>query len=126
MGGSDGTHFHKAKRVAVSIGDAQWSDVGPGRSDHWQYVFGNELPKQKGKASPGLSVSPAVRDFLGLQDSDVTDWKFVEARDVPIGPWARLGANNSVLARIRRSPAIVPPADPANASSAGKPTIVHP
>ena len=24
---------------------AQWEDCGPFRTDHWQYVFGNERPK---------------------------------------------------------------------------------
>lgn len=74
---------------------AQWSDVGPHRSDHWQYVFGNERPKPSENRGAGLSVSPSVRDYLGMTDSDVVDWKFVDLRDVPPGPWARIGANNT-------------------------------
>jgi curved DNA-binding protein CbpA len=35
----------------------------------------------------GLNVSPAVHDYLGLAPTDVTDWQFVEVRDVPPGPW---------------------------------------
>ena len=60
---------------------------GPFRTDHWQYVFGNDRPKPNLNQGAGLDVSPAVRDYLGLKDTDVTDWKFVDFRDVPPGPW---------------------------------------
>jgi hypothetical protein len=41
-----------------------------------------------------------VRDYLGLQPTDVTDWQFVDVRDVPPGPWRSYGNNNNfVLAR---------------------------
>jgi hypothetical protein len=47
-----------------------------------------------------LDVSPAVRDYLRLQPTDTTDWQFVEARDVPPGPWKSYGENNHfVIAR---------------------------
>ncbi len=55
---------------------AQWSDVGPFRTDHWQYVLGNDRPKPNLNDGAGLDVSPAVRDFLGLRGMDATDWKF--------------------------------------------------
>ncbi|MEP6671405.1 MAG: hypothetical protein ABJF10_19740 [Chthoniobacter sp.] len=74
---------------------AQWSDCGPFRTDHWQYVFGMEKPKPNLNQGAGLDVSPAVRDYLGLQSTDVTDWKFVEAKDVPGGPWSLYGDNNT-------------------------------
>ena len=51
----------------------------------------------------GLDVSPAVRDYLGLQDTDVTDWKFVEFSEVPPGPWARLGDNNTFVINQRKA-----------------------
>ncbi|MEP6671649.1 MAG: hypothetical protein ABJF10_20970 [Chthoniobacter sp.] len=76
---------------------AQWSDCGPYGSDHWQYVFGNEKPKPNANGGAGLNVSPAVREYLGLITTDVTDWKFVEAQDVPNGPWALYGTNNPLL-----------------------------
>jgi hypothetical protein len=38
-----------------------------------------------------------VRDYLGLDGSDVTDWKFVEFEDVPLGPWAEHGENNDFV-----------------------------
>ena len=46
----------------------------------------------------GLDVSPAVRDYLGMRGGkDVCDWKFVEARDVPPGPWTKHGDNNTFV-----------------------------
>jgi hypothetical protein len=74
---------------------AQWSDCGPFRTDHWQYVFGLEKPKPNLNGGAGLDVSPGVRDYLGLQSTDVTDWKFVDAKDVPHGPWSLYGDNNT-------------------------------
>jgi hypothetical protein len=73
---------------------AQWSDCGPFGEDHWQYVFGNEKPKPNANGGAGLNVSPAVRDYLDLGSTDVTDWKFVETAEVPPGPWSKYGTNN--------------------------------
>ena len=79
---------------------AQWEDCGPFRTDHWQYVFGMDKPKPNLNHGAGLDVSPAVRDYLGLQPTDVTDWQFVDVRDIPPGPWRSYGENNNfVLAR---------------------------
>jgi hypothetical protein len=79
---------------------AQWEDCGPFRTDHFQYVFQNERPKPNLNDGAGLDVSPAVRDYLRLQPTDTTDWQFVEARDVPLGPWRSYGENNHfVIAR---------------------------
>jgi hypothetical protein len=79
---------------------AQWEDCGPFRTDHFQYVFGNERPKPNLNHGAGIDVSPAVRDYLGLQPTDVTDWQFVDVKDVPAGPWRKYGENNNfVLAR---------------------------
>ena len=79
---------------------AQWEDCGPFRTDHYQYVFQNERPKPNLNHGAGLDVSPAVRDYLGLQPTDVTDWQFVNTQDVPPGPWRSYGENNHfVIAR---------------------------
>ena len=79
---------------------AQWEDCGPFRTDHFQYVFGNERPKPNLNRGAGLDVSPSVRDYLGLAPTDVTDWQFVDVKDVPPGPWRSYGDNNNfVLAR---------------------------
>src|SRR5205814_1933248 len=73
---------------------AQWEDCGPFRTDHFQYVFQSERPKPNLNHGAGLDVSPAVRDYLGLAPTDVTDWQFVEVSDVPPGPWRSYGENN--------------------------------
>ena len=52
--------IRKGNRIAY----AQWEDAGPFRTDHWQYVFGNERPKPNLNKGAGLDVSPAVRDYL--------------------------------------------------------------
>src|SRR4030095_11773041 len=75
------------KRRNGRIAYAQWSDCGPFRTDHWQYVFGDSRPLPNLNGGAGLDVSPSVRDFLGLAPIDVTDWRFVDAREVPPGPW---------------------------------------
>lgn len=107
----------KGRWVAIRKGDrvayAQWEDAGPFRTDHWQYVFGNERPKPNLNKGAGLDVSPAVRDYLGMKDTDVTDWKFVEFSEVPRGPWARLGDNNTFVQNKRKaSTALVEGAKP--------------
>jgi hypothetical protein len=84
------------------IAYAQWSDCGPFRTDHWQYVFGNERPKANLNGGAGLDVSPSVRDFLGMSPTDVTDWRFVEVREVPPGPWRKYGDNNPFVQEARR------------------------
>lgn len=73
---------------------AQWEDCGPYRTDHWQYVFSNQRPSPNPNQNAGLDVSPAVRDYLGMQPTDTTDWKFVEIHEVPHGPWSKWGENN--------------------------------
>ena len=89
--------IRKGNRVAY----AQWEDAGPFRTDHWQYVFGNERPKPNLNKGAGLDVSPAVRDFLGLGDTDVTDWRFVDFAEIPHGPWGQFGDNNTFVINQR-------------------------
>jgi hypothetical protein len=97
----------KDRWVAIRKGNrvvyAQWEDAGPFRTDHWEYVFGNERPKPNLNHGAGLDVSPAVRDYLGLAETDVTDWKFVDFSEVPPGPWARFGNNNTFVINARKS-----------------------
>lgn len=80
---------------------AQWSDCGPFRTDHWQYVFGNEVPKPNLNHGAGLDISPAVRDFLGVGQNSLLDWKFVEFREIPKGPWSTYGDNNTFVQNAR-------------------------
>jgi hypothetical protein len=108
----------KGRWIAIRFKDrvcyAQWEDCGPFRTDHWQYVFGNERPKPNLNKGAGLDVSPAVRDYLGMNDTDVTDWKFVEFSEVTQGPWSLHGNNNTFVQYRRaaevRSAMLTPPA----------------
>jgi hypothetical protein len=95
----------KGRWIAIRRGNrvcyAQWEDAGPFRTDHAGYVFGNERPQPNLNKGAGLDVSPAVRDFLGMDDTDITDWKFVEFGEVPAGPWATFGDNNTFVINRR-------------------------
>ena len=71
--------------------------------DYWQYVFGNERPKLNLNKGAGLDVSPAVRDYLGLSDTDVTDWRFVDFSEVSRGPWSTHGENNTFVTGDRKA-----------------------
>jgi len=99
----------KDRWVAIRKGGricyAQWEDCGPFRTDHFQYVFQNERPKPNLNHGAGLDVSPAVRDYLGLGPTDVSDWQFVEVRDVPPGPWRSYGDNNHFVIAKRQAEA---------------------
>jgi hypothetical protein len=101
----DGQSVCKGRWLAIRHGNrvcfAQWEDVGPFTTDHWQYVFGNERPRPNRNRDAGLDVSPAVRDYLGLGGLDVCDWKFVDYRSIPSGPWAKYGDNNTFV-KLRR------------------------
>jgi len=96
----------KDRWIAIRKGNrtayAQWEDAGPFRTDHWQYVFGNERPRLNLNKGAGLDVSPAVRDYLTLKQTDVTDWKFVAFSEVPRGPWSTHGENNTFVINDRK------------------------
>jgi hypothetical protein len=87
---------------------AQWEDCGPWTTDDWEYVFGNKPPKTVQNGGAGLDISPAVRDFLGMKSGDKVHWRFVEASQVPYGPWKKYGqqgpaaTNNPELAAEQR------------------------
>jgi hypothetical protein len=81
---------HYRGRIAY----AQWEDVGPFRTDHWEYVFGDERPAPNRNGGAGLDISPAVRDYLGMATNDRVDWRFVEFDEIPLGPWSLHGDNN--------------------------------
>jgi hypothetical protein len=84
-------------------------------------VFGNERPKPNLNKGAGLDVSPAVRDYLRLRSTDVTDWKFVEYRDVPRGPWSYYGENNHFVLDARRTTQRVVSKAPADSAA---PTVI--
>lgn len=73
---------------------AQWEDCGPFVTDDWEYVFGNKRPKNNKNKAAGIDLSPAVRDYLGLSNSDQVHWRFAELSQVTSGPWTLYGDNN--------------------------------
>jgi hypothetical protein len=81
---------------------AQWEDAGPYRYDDARYVFGSGAvrPASRLARRAGIDVSPAVRDclaFAGLNnDENRLDWQFVEASQVPPGPWDRVVTTRQV------------------------------
>ena len=87
----DGISVCKGRWLAIhhegKVCYAQWEDVGPFEVDHWQYVFGKEEPRSNRNQSAGIDLSPAVRDFLGLRSGATVEWRFVDERQVPKGPW---------------------------------------
>jgi hypothetical protein len=44
-----------------------------------------------------------VRDYLDLGNIGACDWRFVEFREVPPGPWAMYGDNNRFVMLRRQS-----------------------
>jgi hypothetical protein len=93
----DGISVCKGRWVAIHhegrVCYAQWEDVGPFEVDHWQYVFGNESPRANRNKAAGIDLSPAVRDFLGLHSGTTVEWRFVNDREVPKGPWRNWSLN---------------------------------
>ncbi|MBC7980493.1 MAG: hypothetical protein H7Y36_08025 [Armatimonadetes bacterium] len=87
----DGISVCKGRWIAIhfegKICYAQWEDVGPFETDHYEYVFGNENARSNRNQGAGLDVSPSVRDFLGMKSGQRVEWKFVEDYEVPKGPW---------------------------------------
>ncbi len=87
----DGISVCKGRWIAIHhegrVCYAQWEDVGPFEVDHWQYVFGNEPPRANRNQAAGIDLSPAVRDFLKLRSGAKVEWRFVDERQVPAGPW---------------------------------------
>jgi hypothetical protein len=77
---------------------AQWEDCGPWVTDDWEYVFGNKPPKNFQNGQVGLDISPAVRDYLGLKSGQKVHWRFVEAGQVPYGPWKKYGQSAPLAA----------------------------
>src|SRR5262249_20982009 len=93
------TSIRKGNRACYAQSEA----CGRFRTAHFQYSIGTDRPKPNLNPGSGLDVSPAVRDYLGLAPTDVTDWQFVEVRDVPPGPWRSYGDNNHFVIARRQS-----------------------
>ncbi len=69
----------------------QWEDCGPWETDDWEFVFGTKPPKTAQNGAAGIDLSPAIRDYLGLRSGQKVHWRFVEAGQVPYGPWKKYG-----------------------------------
>jgi hypothetical protein len=84
----------KNRWIKIIKGDkvayGQWEDAGPFGENDIGYVFGKNHPKSKDNDRAGLDVSPAIRDYLGLSGMNKTSWQFVDADDVPNGPWKNI------------------------------------
>jgi hypothetical protein len=80
----------------------QIEDAGPGQYDDVAYVFGanDARPRNRKFNGAGMDVSPALRDCLGFEGLNTADnrvdWQFVEAADVPAGPWTRIVTTSQV------------------------------
>ena len=92
------TTILKNRWIKIIKGDkvayAQWEDCGPYEYDDFEYVFGDASPKNSFNGA-GLDVSPAVKMYLGLRDSDRVSWQFVDEKDVPNGPWKDIVTTSS-------------------------------
>ena len=69
----------------------QWEDCGPWVTDDWEFVFGTKPPKNHQNGAGGIDISPAMRDYLGMKSGEKVHWRFVEAGQVPYGPWKKYG-----------------------------------
>ena len=80
----------------------QIEDAGPYTYDDEAYVFGSgDARPSSGQANnAGLDVSPALNGCLGFAetdgDSDKVNWQFVDASQVPSGPWTIVVTNTPV------------------------------
>ena len=77
---------------------AQWEDCGPWTTDDWEFVFGTKPPKTTQNGKAGIDLSPAIRDYLGMRSGQKVHWRFVEASQVPHGPWKKYGQEVPVAA----------------------------
>jgi hypothetical protein len=96
---ADGKSVLKGRWVAIfSAGRtcfAQWEDSGPYSDDDWKYVFGGNTPDSTALELPAIGLSPAIRDYLQLDNNATCAWKFVDYNSVPDGPWKYYGNNNT-------------------------------
>ena len=80
----------------------QIEDAGPGDYDDANYVFGggDARPENARYGGAGLDVSPALNGCLGFAeldgDSDQVSWRFIDASQVPPGPWTRIVTSTPV------------------------------
>ena len=80
--------------LTPDILDANGKRIGYGKPNAFDYVFGSAAPTH-----PGIDVSPALSDCLGMRDPNDTvfghsdglvSWKFVKDTEVPAGAWKNI------------------------------------
>ena len=82
---------------------AQIEDAGPAKYHDAAYVFGsdNRRPASTRFNRAGMDVSPAVNGCLDYSEldgeNDKVNWRFVDAADVPAGPWKRIVTTQGVV-----------------------------
>lgn len=86
-------------RAGDRVAYAQWEDVGPFLEDDAAYVFGTAAPRNTVDQRAGIDLSPSVRDALGVDDVALVDWRFVDAADVPAGPWTAVVTTSQITWR---------------------------
>jgi hypothetical protein len=90
----------KNRWVEIAYGSrvcyGQWQDVGPYEENDARYVFGTSTPKNTFGLKAGLDVSPALNDCLHLQGAGVVQWRFVDWKRVPPGPWKDIVTTRTV------------------------------
>ena len=92
--------YMKNRWVRLTLGNkvcyGQIQDAGPGVYDDAAYVFGSTdaRPANTNFNGAGMDVSPALNGCLGFSElngeNDVVSWQFVEAGEVPSGPWLNI------------------------------------
>ena len=104
--GDDGFSYLKNRWVQL-VRDGvtcygQIEDAGPGEYHDAAYVFGadDRRPINRRYGGAGIDVSPALTGCLGFPELDgtsgVVDWRFIDAVQVPAGPWTRIVTNSGV------------------------------
>jgi hypothetical protein len=104
--GDQGVSYMKNRWVQLRKGDrtcfGQIEDAGPGEYHDAAYVFGanDARPANARYNGAGMDVSPALNGCLGFAElngeDDVVDWRFVDASQVPAGPWTRIVTTSGV------------------------------
>lgn len=92
-----------SRSAAQRVCYGQIEDAGPYVYDDAAYVFGTGDPRPRSRlaTNAGMDVSPALRDCLGFNglnnDENRVDWRFVDASQVPAGPWRRVVTTRQVF-----------------------------
>ncbi|MGO4105648.1 hypothetical protein AB4Y63_17000 [Leifsonia sp. YAF41] len=112
---NDPAYAGKAGDASVSLMKNRWvkltkdgqtcygqiADAGPGEYHDSAYVFGGNdaRPANARYGGAGMDVSPALNGCLNFAeldgDADKVDWQFVEAADVPAGPWLTVSSSDN-------------------------------